>query len=128
MNIKTQTKSFELTPAIEDYVYKKVSMLSKFLGEDNDATICEVEIGKTTNHHKSGDIFRAEINLMIPGRKQCYAVAEEEDLYVAIDKVHNNIEREIVSTKEKDERTHRKGGGVIKSLLKRINWRQGGGE
>jgi len=120
MNIKTQTKSFELTPAIEDYVYKKVSMLSKFLGNEEQETICEVELGKTTNHHKSGHIFRAEINLNVPGAKQFYAVAQEEDLYVAIDKVHNDMEREVISYKDKRTRLFRRGGAYLKSILKKI--------
>lgn len=121
MNIKIQAKNFSVTPAIEEYAYKKVSLLSKFLGTSEQETICEVELGKTTNHHKSGDIFKAEINLRVPGRKQYYAVAEESDLYIAIDKVHKEIEREIVSTKGKRVKMFKRGAGLLKSLLKRIN-------
>ncbi len=122
MNIKIRATNFELTPAIEEYVTKKISMLEKFL-EVKDATLCEVEIGRTTNHHRSGDVFRAEINLTQPGHGQVYAVDEEEDLYAAIDIVRDEAEMEI--TREKKKRWHllRRGGVKAKAILKRLDIR-----
>jgi len=123
MNIKIRAKNFEITPAIDDYVTKKISTLEKFLtGKDN--ILCEVEIGRTTKHHKSGDIFQAEINIVEPGGVQIFARAEEVDLYTAIDIVRDGAEREIVSRKKKKNTLFRKGGMVIKNLIKRINFRR----
>ncbi len=124
MNIKITCNNLELTPAIDDYVHKKISLLEKFLTQ-KEATICEVEIGKTTRHHKSGDVFKAEVNLIEPGSKQVYAVVEEEDLYAAIEFVRDEVEREIISNKEKRSTLVRKGGALVKSLLKNVNnWRR----
>ena len=100
MNIKIRSKDFDLTPAIEDYVNKKISSLEKFLEKKDEEVICEVEIGRTTMHHKSGDIFKAEVNIVQPGNKQIFAVAEEPDLYTAIDIVRDEAERELVSSKK----------------------------
>ncbi|MBP7846441.1 MAG: HPF/RaiA family ribosome-associated protein, partial [Candidatus Pacebacteria bacterium] len=86
--------------------------------------ICEVEIGRTTKHHNSGDIFKAEINLTQPGSKQVYAMAEEVDLYTAIDVVRDEAERVIVSKKTKDSTLFRRGAAQVKNLLKRINFRK----
>jgi putative sigma-54 modulation protein len=123
MNIKIRSINFDITPAIDDYVSKKISSLEKFL-EVSEGTICEVEIGRTTKHHNSGDIFKAEINLNQPGAKQVYAVAEESDLYTAIDIVRDEAERAIVSRKTKDTTLFRKGASKIKDLLKRVNFRK----
>jgi putative sigma-54 modulation protein len=123
MNIKIRSVNFEITPAIDDYISKRISSLEKFL-EVKDGTMCEVEIGRTTMHHKSGDIFRAEINLTQPGHKQIYAVAEEVDLYTAIDIVRDEVEHAIVSRKTKDSTLFRRGATHIKNLLKRINIRR----
>ncbi|MBA3733187.1 ribosome-associated translation inhibitor RaiA [Patescibacteria group bacterium] len=120
MNIKIRSKNFDLTPAIEEYVTKKISTLEKFL-DANNALMCEVEIGKSTNHHKSGDIFKAEVNITQPDIKQVFVVAEEADLYTAIDIVRDEAERAIVSRKNKRFRLLRKGGAAMKSILKRIN-------
>lgn len=123
MNIKIRSINFEITPTIDDYVSKKISSLDKFL-EVSDGSICEVEIGRTTKHHNSGDIFRAEINLTQPGAKQVYAVAEEEDLYTAIDIVRDEAERAIVSRKTKSDTLFRRGASQIKDLIKRINFKR----
>lgn len=123
MNIKIRSKNFDITPAIDDYISKKISSLEKFL-EVSEGTICEVEIGRTTMHHNSGDIFKAEINLTQPGSKQVYAVAEKSDLYTAIDVVRDEAEHAIVSKKTKDSTLFRKGAAQIKSLLKRVDFRK----
>ena len=119
MNIKIKSTNFDITPAIEEYVHRKISSLEKFLGVKENI-LCEVEIGRTTRHHKSGDIFRAEVNIIEPGNKQVYAVAEEADLYSAIDIVRDEAEREITTRKDKRNTLFRRGGAKIKSLLKRI--------
>ncbi len=121
MNIKIRSKDYELTPAIEEYINKKLSSLEKFLGSDN--VLCEVEIGKSTDHHKSGDIFRAEVNIALSGSEQFYAVAEESDLYASIDVVRDQIEREIVSNKNKKETVFRRSASKLKNIIKGITGR-----
>ncbi|MCX6702137.1 MAG: ribosome-associated translation inhibitor RaiA [Candidatus Zambryskibacteria bacterium] len=123
MKIKIRSKNFDITPAIDEYVSKKISTLEKFLDTKNEI-LCEVEIGRTTKHHNTGDIFRAEINIVQPGNKQIYVVAEEIDLYTAIDIVRDESERAIVSRKNKYKTLWRKGATRIKDLLKRVDFRR----
>lgn len=123
MKIKIRSKNFDLTPAIDEYVSKKISSLEKFLDVKGEV-LCEVEIGRTTKHHNSGDIFKAEVNIAQPGGKQIYVVAEEVDLYTAIDIVRDEAERAIVSRKNKYKTLFRKGASRIKDLLKRIDFRK----
>lgn len=118
MNIKITSTNFELTPAIEEYVTKKMLMLDKFFKEGEEV-LCEVEIGKTTNRHKSGDIFKAEVNVLYQG-KQFYCVVEKDDLYASIDEVKDEVERSVVSNKTKKMTLLRKGSSKIKALLKRL--------
>lgn len=121
MNIKTRAVNFDLTDNISEYVDKKVSSLGKFI-TNSEELLCEVEIGRTTRHHNSGDIFKAEINILIPGSKQVYAKAEESELYTAIDIVRDEAERVIVSQKNKKDTLFRRGSTRIKNLLKRVNY------
>lgn len=123
MKIKIRSKNFDLTPAIDEYVSKKISSLEKFLDVKGEV-LCEVELGRTTKHHNSGDIFKAEINIAQPGGKQIYVVAEEVDLYTAIDIVRDEAERAIVSRKNKYKTLFRKGASRIKDLLKRMDFRK----
>ena len=123
MNINVRSIHFDITPAINDYISKKISSLEKFLYSDK-KILCDVEIGKTTGHHKSGEIFRAEIHIRQPGIKDIYAVAEESDLYAAIDVVRDEAEREIVSSKKKRNTLFRRGAMKIKELLKKVNFKR----
>ena len=68
--MKTNVKAtqMELTSAISDYLSKRLSALDKFVDPTDDSAMCYVEVGKVSHHHKSGDVFRAEINLHLGGK------------------------------------------------------------
>lgn len=101
MRILIKATNFSLTPAIVDYIRKKIGGLNKYLKRlDSSVVEARTEVGKITEHHKKGDIFRAEVNLKLPG-KLLRAEEEGGDLYSAIDFVHDELKREIVSFKDK---------------------------
>ncbi|KKS45467.1 ribosomal subunit interface protein [Candidatus Azambacteria bacterium RIFOXYD1_FULL_42_11] len=115
MKIITKTKNFPLTPSIADYLEEKINSLDKFLPKD-ESIFADVELAKTTRHHQKGDVFKAEVNLTIPGRL-IRSVAEEWDLRVAIDKVKDELQRKIKGNKEKNISLYRKGARLFKRLL-----------
>lgn len=116
MKINIKGTNISLTPSISEYVNKKVEILEKFFG-GVDEVLVNVEVGKTTKHHKSGDVFRAEIQVVSNGQTY-YAVSETEDLYASIDKVKDDIAQELSSKKKKTIHLFRRGGAKIKELLK----------
>lgn len=118
-NIKATNIS--LTPSISEYIEKKINALEKFYKKEEEI-IANVEVGRTTRHHKSGDIFRAEIHINSRGNDY-YAAVEKEDLYAAIDEVKDEIVRELTSARKKTLRLFRKGSAKIKNLLKSISGR-----
>lgn len=114
MQIIFKKKDFEITPSIQDYVQKKMETLEKFLksfGEEK--MIADVELGKSTGRQKSGEIFRAEINLNLGG-KMFRAESEQEDLLAAIDEVRDDLEQEIKKFKEKKETVFIRGARSLK--------------
>ncbi|MBU2081820.1 ribosome-associated translation inhibitor RaiA [Patescibacteria group bacterium] len=117
MKIDLKTKNFEITPSIKNYLEQRLNSLDKFLPND-ESIFADVELAKTTEHHKKGDIFMAEVNLTMPGRL-IRAVAEEWDLHVAIDAVKDNLQREITTNKEKNISLYRRGARLLKKLLRR---------
>lgn len=119
MKIKEKYTNIESTVAISDYLHQKLLHLEKFLVNNDDSALCEVELAKTTNHHKNGDIFKAEINLLVSGN-QYLAVSEEIDLYTAIDVAKDSMVRELQISKDKKVSMVRRGGVKIKNLLKGI--------
>jgi ribosomal subunit interface protein len=116
-NIKAT--SMKLTDAIRDYLDKKFVHVEKFLNKDDDSIMCYVELGKTSNKHKSGDVYRAEANIDIGG-KVLRAVSEQEDLYMAIDDMEAELNRLVTDFKKKKNSLTKKGGAEVKKLIKGI--------
>ncbi len=98
MKIDIKGTNMELTEAIKNYVSEKIGSLEKF--HDN-ILEARVDIGLTTNHHQKGDIYRAEANLVVPQKHILRAESEKEDLYLAINDVKDDLQRQIKKYKEK---------------------------
>lgn len=120
MNINIKATNMELTEAISDYVNKRLSGLEKFIKDEE--VLVYAEVGKTTNHHKQGDVFRAEFNIDISGTK-FYAFSEKEDIYEAIDIARSEIIRNITDNKEKKQTLFKRGALSIKKMLKGMSKR-----
>lgn len=118
MRINIKATNMELTSAISDYVERKLKGVEKFsVSHQEEEPLAEVELGKTSNHHHSGEVFRAETNFGVRG-KQFRVVSEQTDLYAAIDDMRNELVRELSSHKDKDRSLARRGASMIKSLLR----------
>ena len=91
--------NMELTEAIKDYTTKKITTLKKYLVDYSPVDVT-IEVGQTTNRQNKGKIFKAEVNLKIPGNF-IRATETAEDLYEAIDKVKDHLQRQIVDLKNK---------------------------
>ncbi|ETB63850.1 TPA: ribosome-associated translation inhibitor RaiA [Candidatus Nomurabacteria bacterium] len=115
MIINIKATNMELTPAIEDYINKKLISLEKF-NKDGEINVY-VEVGKTTNHHKQGELFKSEINLSLDGKK-FFTNSEKEDLYKAIDRSEEDIVRQITSKKDKSQTLFKRGSMSVKKMLK----------
>lgn len=117
MKINIKATGIELTPAISGYAEKRISSIEKYLSRDNVDVIAQVEVGKSTRHHKAGNIFRAEVHLVGSGL-DLYAVSEQEDLYAAIDIVKDEIVHNILHLKGKRETVARRSGRLVKNFMK----------
>lgn len=102
MKINIKATKIELTDAIHEYAQQKMDMLDKYLAKVQ-VLNCDVEIGMSVGSHQHGQIFFCEVNLEVP-HKLLRVRKEEEDLYKAIDKVKDHMERSIVKYKDKEKR------------------------
>lgn len=119
MKINIKATAIELTPAITDYVHNKLSTLEKYI--TNEDAVAQVEVGKTTEHHKSGEIYKAEVHINGAGL-DLYAMTEGHDLYAAIDMVKDEIVRNATELKSKRESLSRRGGRMVKDMMKGLNF------
>lgn len=121
MNINIKATNMELTQAIRDYVEKRIASLEKFIAAHGDNAQVQVEVGKTTNHHQKGDVFRAEMNISLAGKSyQFRAEAETADLYASVDRARDEMEAELKRFKGKREALYKRGAKTLKGLIKRF--------
>lgn len=100
---KLHAKGITLGPDFEDYVREKLDSLEKLLDHfsyDDHELIFEVELEKTTNHHQTGEIFRAEINFSA-GSKLLRGEATGDDMYAAIDEARDGLRRQMTDDIDK---------------------------
>jgi ribosomal subunit interface protein len=117
MVINEKGTNMQITPDIKDYLYKKLAHLEKFIDPTDSSALCDVELGKVSNHHKNGDVFRTEINLHISG-KNLRAVSEQGELFASIDIAKDDMVHALQSNKDKKVSLLKRGGAQIKNLLK----------
>ena len=129
MNIIIKGTNLELHNDLKEYVNEKIGGLKKFIENDNvdpSSIVARVELAKTTQHHQQGDIYRAEVNLQLPG-KMFRSVEESDDIYKSIDSVKDEL-REMINN-YKNERTTkiRRGARMIKRLkgISPLAWAKG---
>ena len=117
MNLKIT--NFEIDTETRDYLDKRLENLKKFVDLDNPNTNLDIEIGKTTEHHQKGDIFRSEFNLSISGE---YYRSEEESQSItsSIDLAIEDLLKQLRRGKDKKETLFKKGGRKIKEILRNL--------
>ena len=115
MKIIIKATNLKLTPSIKQYIETKIGGLEKLIK----ASFYEawVEIEKTTHHHYKGEVFRAEVQMRLPG-KSIRAESVREDIYLAINEVKDELQRELKQYQEKQISKTRKGARIFKSEMR----------
>ncbi len=117
MRLNIKATNFTITDAVREYLEKRLVTLDKLIPLEDPAVMIDVELGCTTKHHQSGDIFFAEINIH-RGKETFRAVSNRPDIQSAIDNMRDDIAGELSSRKGKELSLSRRGGQMAKALLK----------
>ena len=102
MTIRIKATKVGLSPALRTHVEEKLGALEKLLKQWDEAGAVrmDVEIARTTRHHKKGRIYYAEANLALPGG-MLRAREEHWDIRTAVIKVRTKLKKEIDKYKER---------------------------
>ncbi|MDP2593475.1 MAG: ribosome-associated translation inhibitor RaiA [bacterium] len=117
---KTNIKAtnVKLTSEIREYLDKKLQSFSKLISPDDPTVILDIELGRTTSRHQSGNIFRAEINLNMKGAN-LRAESEKANLFLAIDEVRDEVLKELRRNKGRKIARFKRGARTIKKVISR---------
>ncbi len=119
MQIIIKGTNLDLTDSLKQHINEKIGGVKKFFPVDEKGgagspAIARVEVGLISTHHKSGKIFRAEVNL-VHLKNFIRAEAESDDLYHAIDMARAKLERELVGLNK---------GGASKKHRAALIWKK----
>lgn len=107
----------DLSDAISSAIDKVVASIDKYVDPSDTSALVDIEVGKTTNHHRSGEIFRAEINFH-SRIGTLRAEAQKEDLYVALVAAKDEIVESLRSKKSKRTDFMKRSGAKIKNMIR----------
>ena len=122
MQINIQSKNIELSSEVKEYAQKRISSLEKFLSRGGSEPRINFELIRTTNHHKTGDIFEANCKIYASG-KEYFCQSHHEDLHSAIDEVREKLYQEIIKDKDRRQTLMKRGAASIKKMLKGLSKR-----
>lgn len=117
MQIKTKYTNLNLTPETKEQLTKKIESVTKIVGEAENI-LFEVEFEKSSKH-QTGDVFRAEINMMVDG-KQFRAESEKTDILSAVDEAKDEIGNILRSYKNKKKSWVRNSGTKLKEFIRKF--------
>lgn len=120
MRVVLKQKNLAFTPAIREYIEKKlVSPMRRAVGSTaaDELVILEIEIARTTTRHRKGLVYYAEAN-MSWGKTLIRVEAEDQDIYAAIDALKDELEERMKSLKEKSVSVNRKRARSAKQIIR----------
>lgn len=96
MRITIKATKMALSPALRTYAEDKLGGIEKLVRrwDAAGAVAMNVEIARTTKHHKKGRVYYAEGNLRLPGA-MLRAREEHWDPRAAVTKVRAKLKKEI---------------------------------
>lgn len=111
MIINLKATKITLTENNKTYIQEKMDMLDKYLGSIP-VTNCDVEVAMAVGNQNNGKIYRAEVNMSVPGELLRVEKTEKE-LLKAVDKVKDHLARSIRRYKTKRIDKKRKVSEVV---------------
>lgn len=118
MRITIRSKNLKITPALQSHINSKISKVAErfLVGARRDA-ILDLEFSRATLHHRKGKVFHAEANLSI-GKNLLRAEVVDEDMYVSVDLLSEEIKRELQKYSGKFQAIMKRGARVAKKELR----------
>src|SRR5690606_34378231 len=117
MQIHFKGTNYELPASVSALAKRKVEGLTKYLGKGKESARAYVDLGKESEAHQNGNIWRADIVFDVDGNRY-YAKSVEDSIEKAIDATVNELASTLRTARKRQQSLVRKGGGIIKALMR----------
>src|SRR3982751_2201299 len=113
MNYNIRGENIDVTPAIREYIEKKITKLERYFTETPNAN---VNVNLKTYSDKT-----AKVEVTIPMQNLVLRAEEvHNDMYAAIDLITDKLERQIRKHKTKVNRKVREKGGITELFVNNV--------
>lgn len=105
-------KDIDLSDELQKLTQEKIGSIEKFFSKVHETRI---ELAKISQHHKHGEVFEASAEVDVPNTV-LYAEASGESIEVAINKLKQNLQRELKQYKGLYKAKQRKAFQEVRQL------------
>ncbi len=120
-----KTKNMELTDELRDFAGKKLANIEKLVESLDHPVHGWLELERTGEHEPAGEVFRAEVQLHVPG-DTIRAESRQPDMYAAVRETRDKVERELKEYKDKYTDVKRRRARQVKERMRDFfSWRRG---
>ena len=117
IGFSVKTTDLELTSNISRHIEKTMKSLDKFVKNMDAVVWASIEIGRISRHHKSGKIYRSEIQIHLPG-KLMRSEAISSTIFQAINETRSDLQRELKQYRGKKISVQKRGFRKLKGKIR----------
>ena len=117
MQIRIRTVGGDLPGDVTSYLNDRLAAIERLLGQDTETTTCEVEMGRAVGHHKEGDVWRVELQI-IRGGERHKVEAIESSINAATDAAKDEMLQKLRKSKGRHFVLARRAGAKMKEWLR----------
>lgn len=117
MNITIKSSKYPLTPETEALVEEKLAAPIRLFGEKGDSALLEIEVEQAPAEGRSSEPCKLTATLSIEGNV-FHAEAVKPNPESAADRVRNELEAAIRTSRGRSRTLVRRGGAAIKRMLR----------
>lgn len=117
MEIQFKGTHFEIPEALTTRITDKLTKIETLLKDKADEAFVYVELGRETEAHKNGVVWRAEFNVDVEGTRT-RAESTRDTIEEACDDALRTLAQEITKQHAREGSLMKRGGSAIKDIMR----------
>lgn len=117
MEIQFKGTHFEIPEALTTRITDKLTKIETLLGDKAEEAFVYVELGRETEAHKNGVVWRAEFNVDVEGSRT-RAESTRSTIEEASDDALRTLAKEIAKANARTGSLIKRGGSAIKDIMR----------
>lgn len=117
MELQFKGTHFEIPEALTTRISDKLKKIETLLGDKADEAFVYIELGRETEAHRNGVVWRAEFNIDVEGTRT-RAESTKDTIEEASDDALRTLAKEITKIHARRGSVLKRGGSLVKDILR----------